>query len=66
MVEEDRYCVDVSNQLMASIGILKNINRDVLDAHLRYCVSETFDSSDRQNKDKKIEEIVMIIDKLTK
>ena len=30
MVEEDRYCIDISNQLMASIGILKNINRDIL------------------------------------
>lgn len=35
MVEEDRYCLDVSNQLMASISILKNINKDVLTAHLR-------------------------------
>ena len=26
MVENDRYCIDVSNQLMASISILKNIN----------------------------------------
>ena len=30
MVEEDRYCLDVSNQLMASISILKNINKDCL------------------------------------
>ncbi|WP_394273918.1 metal-sensing transcriptional repressor, partial [Peptoniphilus lacydonensis] len=30
MVEDDRYCLDISNQLMASISILKNINKDVL------------------------------------
>ena len=39
MVEDDRYCIDISNQLLASIAILKNVNKDVLDAHLKYCVT---------------------------
>jgi DNA-binding FrmR family transcriptional regulator len=64
MVEDDRYCIDISNQLMASIGILKNINKDVLDAHLKHCVMETFDSDDQSNKKQKIDEIIKIIDKL--
>ena len=29
MVEDDRYCIDISNQLMASISILKNINKTI-------------------------------------
>ena len=36
MVEEDRYCLDVSNQLMATQSILKKANRLVLKAH-RWC-----------------------------
>ena len=28
MVEEDRYCIDISNQLMATQSILKKINRN--------------------------------------
>lgn len=66
MVEDDRYCIDISNQLLASIGILKNINRDVLDAHLKHCVTEAFDSDDSMDKKQKVDEIIKIIDKLSK
>lgn len=64
MVEDDRYCIDISNQLMASIAILKNVNKEVLDAHLRNCVSQAFDSQDEADKAQKIEEIISVIDKL--
>lgn len=66
MVEDNRYCIDISNQVMASIGILKNINRDILDAHLRNCVTEAFDSDDPASKKQKIDEIIMVMDKLTR
>ena len=66
MVEDDRYCIDISNQLLASIGILKNINRDVLNAHLKHCVTEAFDSDDSMDKKQKVDEIIKIIDKLSK
>jgi len=33
MVEDDRYCIDISNQLMATQAILRNINREVLHEH---------------------------------
>lgn len=66
MVEDDRYCIDISNQLMASIGILKNINKDVLDAHLKHCVTDAFDSSDQLEKKQKINEIINVIDKLAR
>jgi len=66
MVEDDRYCIDISNQLMASIAILKNINQEVLDAHLKHCVTEVFDSDETSDKKQKIDEIIKIIDKLSK
>lgn len=65
MVEDDRYCIDISNQLMASISILKNINRDVLTAHLKGCVKESYSKSEGEI-DEKIEEINSIINKLSK
>ena len=46
MVEEDRYCLDVSNQLMATQSILKKANRLVLKAHMNCCVREAVDSGD--------------------
>ena len=40
MIEDDRYCVDISNQLLAAQAILKSANQQILQAHIRNCVSE--------------------------
>lgn len=66
MVEEDRYCVDISNQLMATQAILRSVNREVLHAHLGCCVEEAFEKGDETDAHKKVEEIMGIMDKLTK
>ena len=66
MVEEDRYCIDISQQLMATQAILRNINREVLHAHLDCCVEEAFEKGDAQEARQKVEEIMQIIDKLVK
>ena len=63
MVEEDRYCIDISNQLMATQAILRNVNRDVLHDHLGSCVQEAFAAGEQREK---ITEIMAIIDKLSK
>lgn len=63
MVEDDRYCVDISNQIMATTAVLQSCNRRVLDAHLNSCVAEAFETGESEQK---IKEIVEIIDKLTK
>lgn len=63
MVEDDRYCIDISNQIMASQAILRNVNREVLHAHLNCCVKEAFLEGDAQQK---INEIIGVMDKLSK
>lgn len=63
MVEDDRYCIDISNQLMATQAILRNINRDVLHDHLEGCVKDAFETGEQGEK---IKEIMFIIDKLSK
>ena len=63
MVEEDRYCIDISNQILAAIAILKKVNLDVLTAHLQHCVRDSFNSD--QEKDEKIQEIQTVIKKLS-
>lgn len=63
MVEDDRYCIDISTQLMATQSILKAINRDILHSHLESCVKNALETGDR---DEKIKEIISIIDKLAK
>lgn len=61
MVEEDRYCMDISNQLMSTESILKKANREIMKAHMKGCVKEAFENG---NEDAKIEEILAQLDKL--
>ncbi len=63
MVEEDRYCIDISNQVLATQAILRKVNNEILQAHLRGCVKEAFEQG---NENEKIEEVMDIIDKLSK
>ncbi|NLP25763.1 MAG: metal-sensing transcriptional repressor [Clostridiales bacterium] len=63
MIEDERYCIDISNQIMATQAILRSINRKVLNAHLEHCVEEAFEKGDSH---KKIQEIIGVIDKLSK
>ena len=55
MVEEDRYCIDISNQIMAAESILGRANREVL--------REAVDSG---SADEKIGEIAALLDKLVR
>lgn len=66
MIEDDRYCIDISNQVMASISILKNINKDVLRGHLEHCVYDSLKQKNEEDIKNKIDEIEKIIDKLNK
>ena len=34
MVEDDRYCIDISTQLMATQSLIGRVNADVLKAHI--------------------------------
>jgi DNA-binding FrmR family transcriptional regulator len=66
MVEDDRYCIDISNQIMASQAILRNVNREVLHAHLNCCAKEAFLNGDAEEARRKLNEIVEVVDKLSK
>ena len=62
MIEEDRYCLDVSNQLMATQSILKKANKTVLRAHMDCCVRQAVESG---SPDEKMDELIALLDKLT-
>ncbi|NMD38981.1 MAG: metal-sensing transcriptional repressor [Christensenellaceae bacterium] len=66
MVEDDRYCIDISTQLLAVIAALKSINKDVLAAHLHHCVLSSLNANNEKDSEDKINEIAAIIEKLSK
>jgi DNA-binding FrmR family transcriptional regulator len=55
--------VDISNQILAVQSILKKANNEILKAHLHMCVKEAFNEG---NEDEKIDEIISIINKVSK
>lgn len=62
MMDNDEYCIDISNQIMASIAILKKINTEILSSHLKHCVS----NASKEELEVKIEEVTDIIKRLDK
>ena len=63
MIEEDRYCMDVANQLLASQALIRKATREVLRAHMAACVT---DAVAAQDAGKQIDELVDIFDKMTR
>ena len=66
MVEEDRYCVDISTQLMATQALIARINADVLKAHIEGCVAGSEMCIRDRLKAAKLAEIERVVDKLAK
>lgn len=63
MVEEDRYCLDISQQLMAAEAMLNRVNKEVLSAHLKHCVQQ---AQSEQDRNEKIDEFITTLGKLMK
>lgn len=61
MVEEDRYCMDISQQLTSVEAILRRTNREILTAHLKHCVEHAASDQERAEK---IDELVAALEKL--
>lgn len=61
MIEEDRYCVDISNQIIAAQSLLKKANIQILKQHMEHCVSEAFAEGDGKDK---LDEVMKILSKL--
>lgn len=64
MVEEDRYCMDISTQLLASIALLKSIHTEVIEAHIRSCIRDCLVSGDEEGIDEKMDEMSRMLKKL--
>ncbi|MDO4778360.1 MAG: metal-sensing transcriptional repressor [Tissierellia bacterium] len=65
MVEEDRYCLDISNQIMAVNSALKSANNEILKSHIEHCVKDSLNGNFSE-VDQKIQEISNIIQKMGK
>lgn len=60
MIEEDSYCIDIMQQNLAIVGILKSVHLDLYSSHLNHCVKEAFNSKNNKKKQEKIDEIIKL------
>lgn len=63
MVEDDRYCVDVSKQILAVQALLKKSNLMIIENHIRGCVR---DAIKEDKGDEKIGEIMELLNSYVK
>ena len=63
MLDQDRYCIDVSNQIMGTQAILTKVNREILIAHMNSCI---MNETDETNRTERIDELTHVLEKLLK
>ena len=59
MINDDRYCLDISDQLMATRSLLKKTNNLILKNHIDSCVKDAIKKGDND----KIEEVIKALEK---
>ena len=64
MMEEGRYCVDISNQLLAIDALIRKANADVLSNHLRTCVKDSIEP--HEDSEKKLQEVDALLHKIAR
>lgn len=58
MVEDDRYCIEIIDQLQAVIEAARKVEAEILKDHLSHCVEHAIQSGDTNSQRKKIDELV--------
>lgn len=62
MLEDDKYCIDVLTQTSATSSALNSFAKEILESHIRSCVSEGVKNGD----DEKIEELIYAIERFVR
>ena len=60
MVEEDQYCIDIMQQNLAVIGLLRSAHQQLMEGHIDSCFREAAGSSDTKKQQRMTEEILQV------
>lgn len=66
MIEEGKYCVDILNQIHAAIAALARVEDRILERHFAGCVAKAAHGRSKEEKDKKLGEILSLIHQFRK
>ena len=65
MIADDRYCIDVLNQIEAVKAALKKVQDEILRDHIGHCVEHAITSGDPKDQRKKVAELVQVLGHIT-
>lgn len=60
MIDDERYCIDISKQIFAVQSLLKKANMKILKDHMHSCVASAVNDGSGEEK---IEEIIYILER---
>ena len=60
MIENGDYCVDIMQQNLAAIGLLKSAHQKLMAGHLNSCFKNAMASSNEKLKQKMVDEILQV------
>ena len=60
MVDDKEYCIDIMQQNLAIIGLLKSANQKMLADHLHNCFAKAMKTSNEARKKEMIDEILQL------
>ncbi|MFA6252186.1 MAG: metal-sensing transcriptional repressor [Candidatus Paceibacterota bacterium] len=60
MTEDGEYCIDIMQQNLAVIGLLKSANQMIMENHLGSCFKSAMSSNDEKKKNEMIAEILKV------
>lgn len=63
MVEEDRYCGDILDQIHSVQQALKSVGREIARNHLETCVTDALRSGDEEAAEETYDEIMGLLKK---
>lgn len=58
MVEDERYCIDILNQVQAIKAALRKVEEEVLKSHAAHCVAQAIKSGNAKEQSQKFSELV--------
>ena len=64
MLEDDRYCIDILNQMQAVKSALAKAESEILKDHAATCVETAIKSGDEETQREKVSELIDLFDKL--
>lgn len=61
MIDNDRYCIDVIQQVLAAMGLLRSINELLLEGHLNHCYKNAIKTGNTKKQKIMIDELTKIM-----